>query len=239
MKIYDIKGNVIYESKLDSLKEALEESVKNNVPLYEANLYCADLEGSNLLGVSLTCANLIGANLMYANLNHSMLIGAILRNANLNYAVLNGAILDSANLNHARLYNANLYGAVLNGADLSGIEYDYSTIGLSYSCPMEGSFIGYKKAGGFIVKLKIPEDALRSSATTRKCRASKAKVLEIQNIDGSPSDVKAVCPKFDKTFIYKVGKTVEVEDFDTDRWHECASGIHFFIDRNDAVRYDC
>ena len=103
-------------------------------------------------------------------------------------------------------------------------------------CP-DGAFIGYKKASGYIVKLLVPEDAKRSSATTLKCRCSKAKVLEIQNLDGSKSDLKAVTSDRDKDFIYVVGEEKEVEGFDEDRWNECSTGIHFFISREMAVRY--
>ena len=38
-------------------------------------------------------------------------------------------------------------------------------------------------------------------------------------------------------FKYTVGETVEVKDFDPDRWNECSTGIHFFMDRQEAVEY--
>ena len=57
------------------------------------------------------------------------------------------------------------------------------------SCPDTGSFVGWKKAGGKIIKLEIPADAKRCSAISKKCRCDKAKVLEIQNLDGSISDI--------------------------------------------------
>ena len=41
----------------------------------------------------------------------------------------------------------------------------------------------------------------------------------------------------DKDFIYKVGEIVEVKDFDENRWEECSTGIHFFLTRDEAVRY--
>ena len=104
-------------------------------------------------------------------------------------------------------------------------------------CPEEGSFIGYKKAGGYIVKLEILSEAKRSSATTRKCRCSKAKVISITNLDGTPSDVKSVASNYDSEFIYNLGETVEVPNFDTNRWNECAPGIHFFITRQEAVDF--
>ena len=89
----------------------------------------------------------------------------------------------------------------------------------------------------YIVELEIPEDALRSSATSRKCRCSKAKVISITNVDGSPADVEVVYSKHDNTFTYEVGKMVTPDSFDEDRWHECAPGIHFFITRQEAVDY--
>ena len=86
------------------------------------------------------------------------------------------------------------------------------------------------------MKLEIAEDALRSSATSRKCRASKAKVLSITDADGNPAGDQ-VCSDHDKNFVYKVGEIVEVLDFDTNRWNECSSGIHHFITRAEAVKY--
>ena len=98
-------------------------------------------------------------------------------------------------------------------------------------------FIGFKKAGGYIVVLEIPEDARRLSATGRKCRCDKARVLEIQNPDGTKADIDAVHSNYDEGFIYKVGETVSVNNFDEDRWNECSTGIHFFINRQEAVEY--
>lgn len=121
--------------------------------------------------------------------------------------------------------------AIRRGADLRGAK------GCYLSCPSAGSFIGWKKASGYIVKLQIPEDAQRSSATGDKCRCDKALVLEIQNLDGTKADVDTIHSDHDLTFVYTVGATVEVSDFNENRWRECATGIHFFIDRRAAVEY--
>ena len=106
-------------------------------------------------------------------------------------------------------------------------------------CPEEGDFIGWKKAEGnkVIVKLHIPSDAKRSSATTRKCRCSKAEVIAIYNLDGTEAGETTCHSDYDNSFIYEVGKTVEVTDFSEDRWSECAKGIHFFINRQEAINY--
>ena len=214
--------------------------------LYGANLYGADLRGANLYGADLRGADLYGANLYGANLYGADLRGADLRDADLREADLRRADLRGADLYGADLYGANQYGANLYGADLRGANLRganlrgadlYGAIGTYMACPTDGSFIGWKKASGYIVKLQIPEDARRSSAGCEKCRCDKAFVIEIQNIDGSNADIETICSDHDENFVYAVGATVEVSDFDGDRWNECAPGIHFFIDRRAAVEY--
>lgn len=139
-----------------------------------------------------------------------------------------------ANLCDADLCDANLCCANLCGANLRGAK---NVPFIPMVCPESGSYIAYKKASGVIVVLRILEDALRSSATGRKCRASKAEVLKIENLDGSPSDVDKVASSYDRSFIYRPGEIVSVDDFDTNRWNECAPGIHHFINRQEAVNY--
>ena len=154
--------------------------------------------------------------------------------ANLYRADLSGADLSLANLSLANLYRANLSGADLSEANLSGAK----NINYPIACPEKGSFIAFKKAsGGFIVELEIPEDAKRCSATTRKCRCSKARVVSITNPDGTETEVTSVASKRDAGFVYKVGEVVEVPNFDENRWNECSTGIHFFITRDEAVDY--
>ena len=201
--------------------------------LRDADLRGADLRGANLSGANLRGANLRGAYLRGAYLSDADLYGANLSGANLSGADLSGANLSGANLRGADLSGANLSGANLRGADLSDAKDIYFPI----ACPEEGDFIGFKKAQGYIVKLKITEDAKRCSATGRKCRCSKAEVLSITNKYGSDSGVTEVRSDHDKRFIYRVGETVEEPNFCDDRWQECSPGIHFFITREEAVRY--
>ena len=51
------------------------------------------------------------------------------------------------------------------------------------------------------------------------------------------TDERIVKSSHDSSFTYEVGKTVEVQDFDTNRWEECTRGIHFFINRQEAINY--
>ena len=235
----DLRGANLHEADLH-------EADLYEADLYEANLYGANLRGANLreadlyeanlYGANLHGANLRGADLYGANLYEANLRGANLRGADLYGANLYGADLRGANLRGANLYGANLRGANLRGADLYGADLRGAK-GTYMACPTDGSFIGWKKASGYIVKLQITEDARRSSAGGEKCRCDKAYVVEIQNIDGTKADIETVHSNHDANFVYTVGATVEVSDFDGDRWNECAPGIHFFIDRRAAVEY--
>ena len=182
--------------------------------------------------------------LNHTDLSHFDLRGANLRDADLRGANLRDADLRDANLSGADLHDANLRDDDLGGANLSGADLRYADLHgaeevpyIPMVCPEEGDFIGWKKAGNKIVKLHIPQDALRSSATTRKCRCNKAEVIEIYNIDGTIADERIVSSGYDFSFTYEVGKTVEVQDFDSNRWNECTRGIHFFINRQEAINY--
>ena len=187
-------------------------------------------------GVKGERAYLINTDLSQAYIRDWDLCGADLRGAN-----LRGADLRGADLREANLMDAYLSEAYLKHANLYRAKNNYPI-----ACPEKGSFIGFKKANMLdvmeramecIVELEIPADALRSSATSRKCRCSKAKVLSITNLDGTDADTDVAYSSHDPSFIYKIGEIAEVADFDTDRWNECSTGIHFFITRQEAVDY--
>ena len=169
-----------------------------------------------------------------------------LHDANLRYANLCGADLHGANLYDADLSDADLSYADLSDVDLRDANHVQLSIAKISILPDEGDIIGWKKAWtdgtmppkSVIVKLLIPADAQRSNATGRKCRASTARVLDLQDKQGNslPSDTTAYSGH-DTDFTYKKGETIHVENFDTNRWKECAPGIHFFITRIEAAEY--
>ncbi len=215
-----------------------------------ANLTGADLSGANLFeanlsGAHLSWAKLLRTNLSKANLFEANLSGANLVGGNLSRTHLPGADLSKANLSKANLSGANLSGANLSGADLSEalnidtLSWDSNTAFYPLQCPETGTYTAYKKANNLIVELEIPYDALRSSATSRKCRASKARVISITDLAGHPAGDRvlsdyAYSPKIE----YIVGQTIEIPNFDTNRWHECAPGIHHYITREEAVKHE-
>ena len=227
----------------DKLKKILDQHKKwlvcdggKRADLKHTDLRGADLRGANLEGADLEGAFLYEADLRNTDLRYANLKGAVLEHANLSYASLKGACLKGACLRGACLQWVDLQGADiaradLQGADLEHVLHDETTNFFALQCPEEGAFIGWKKCeNGVLVKLLIPEDAKRSSATSRKCRASKAIVLEVIGAEKGIS-------KNDMNFIYEVGKEMIPDFFDGNRWNECSHGIHFFITKAEAEKY--
>ena len=216
-----------------------------NADLSGAYLSGANLFGADLSGADLSKAKIKGAYLIWADLSNANLSGADLRNAKIKNANLSNANLMNANLRGANLVFVTLSGADLSGADLSGANIRNATIqgaknvpdGLPMACPEEGSFVAWKKVEGcYIIKLEIPEDAKRSSATSKKCRCDKAKVLEIIDWETGEKIDEVVNTNF-ASCTYKVGEMVYPDSFDDKRWNECSNGIHFFVNMDEAVYY--
>lgn len=116
-------------------------------------------------------------------------------------------------------------------------------------CPDEGEFIGYKKAWAIddglkypvLITLRIPADARRSSGFERKCRCDKATVVKMEWANPSAhSDPNVYVARslFDGHFVYTAGKEVTPRNgFYEDRWDVCSGGIHFFMNKQEAMDY--
>lgn len=109
--------------------------------------------------------------------------------------------------------------------------------------------IGYKIAKNVegarvVVTLEIPGDALTNMARstvsfreTAKHRASKAKVLAIEDASGT-SYTTATSFSYDKkSLTYNVGETIEEPSYNTDPEQVCSEGIHYFLTRRVAELY--
>jgi hypothetical protein len=137
-------GKVLFRSySAETLKDALEQAVQQ-----EINLNWADLDGASLVRASLDGASLVGARLDGASLVGARLDGASLVGARLDGARLDGASLVGARLDGARLVRASLVGARLDGASLVGarlvranlkpIQDDFDAVLLAAVSEMDG-----------------------------------------------------------------------------------------------------
>lgn len=116
-------------------------------------------------------------------------------------------------------------------------------------CPDEGEIIGYKKAWAVddglrcpvLITLRIPADARRSSGFGRKCRCDKATVVKMEWVNPrrhSDPNVYMACSGISENFVYTEGKEVKPRNgFCTDRWNVCSGGIHFFMNKQEAIDY--
>ena len=228
-----ITHEIIFEDDSNTMKDCVINAILSGADLGGANLRFADLRGADLRGANLRFADLRFADFRGANLRFADLRGANLGDANLRGANLGDADLRDAYLGGANLGGANLGGANLRGADL-GDAKDIPFISLS--CPSDGEFIGWKKVSNKLVRLLIPSDAKRSSSTSNKCRCDKAKVLEITDLDGSNPITSVINNNYIETQ-YVVGEMVFPDSFDENRWNECSHGIHFFINKQEAINF--
>ena len=159
-------------------------------------------------------------------------------------AKLYNADLSNADLRYVNLYNAKLYNANLSNADLSNADLRYANL---YNAKLynfeklrKGVIIDkpvrvFKKCiGNNIVELELLKGSIVFSINNKKCRTNKAKVISINGMCEKGLKCRS---SFDNKFIYKVGKTVEVKDFDLMYNVECSSGIHFFWTKEEAEDY--
>ncbi|MBB3411262.1 hypothetical protein FHT87_005215 [Rhizobium sp. BK316] len=217
-------GEVKFTAEIDCDENALL-SVKLGLAVKWAIKEKADLRSANL-----SSANLRYADLRYADLRSADLRYANLSSADLRYANLSSADLRYANLSYADLRYADLRSADLSSANLSSAKNAELAIAMTRILP-EGSLIGWKKCmDGVIVKLRIPEEAKRSHAFGRKCRAEYADVIEVIGGEFGIS-------LHDRKTKYVAGQRITPDKFDEDWAEECSNGIHFFVTRLEAENY--
>ena len=218
--------------------------------LNDVNFYKSDLRGANLCQTllqhtnlsyadfreaTLNDADIFNSNLSYADFGNASLVGAYLPRSNLTRADFQGANLGWADLHSCVFCDTDLRDCNFMYANLRGSEYvPY----IPFQCPSDGAFVGWKKVNNVLIKLEIPADAKRSSATTNKCRCDKAKVLGFYDLNSTELNIDKIINHSYNTCEYIKGEMVYPDSFDEDRWNECSHGIHFFINKQDAINYN-
>ena len=200
-----------------------------HIQFHNCNLSYSNFDGAALRNATLRNSEAIKTSfnqtdLHHADLRHSSFIESYCLETNFEFALLFDVNFTNSNLKYANFYNAGI-----EKANFSNVEMNFATTFLGTQCPEEGSFIAFKSCGDYLVKLKVSENAKRSSATTYKCRCDSAEVLSIKDIYGN--SISSIHSNFDKNFIYEIGKTVKIDNFDDDWRIECSNGIHFFMSK--------
>jgi len=198
-----------------------------------SNFRDSDFRGSDFSYSNFRDSDFRGSDFSYSNFRDSDFRDSDFRGSDFSYSNFRDSDFRGSDFSYSNFRDSDFRGSVIN-------EYSF---GLTINCPEEGSFIGYKKAQNLIVVIEIQADSKRSSATTYKCRASKIKVLRIENLDNTLSKLTEVESDYnnylsdDQKIAYRIGEIIEIKNFDENRFNECSSGIHFFINRKMAVCY--
>lgn len=244
-----------YECEDNTMKKTVENAVKHHVDLSNANLCGADLTNANLTNIKACNATFRDAVLKNAVLDNGILvntdfvrtdlINTSFRMANVSLGNFISASMQNTVFSYADIYNArfesNITGAVFSNCKGYKHMFEYRE-GIPMNCPSDGAFIGWKiimddYSNIYLVKLQIPEDARRSSSFGRKCRCDKAKVLEIKNMRTGELVSSVVNDSYYKPTRYTCNEMVYPDSFDENRWIECSNGIHFFINKDEALNY--
>lgn len=198
-----------------------------------------------------------GFDLRHARFDCCILTGTVFKDCNMDYAVISKCVLDS----NTKFINCSFNKTRIEFVDLSGVYFSGTKLDNAlFSCvknlpsdmfplllrPASGEFKGYKAVdigndNYCIAELYIPEDAKVVNAyNSRKCRASKAKVMKFYSLDGKELDIQSAYSIFvsdDDRINYIKGEYVYPDKFVESREIECINGIHFFITFDEAVEY--
>jgi hypothetical protein len=205
--------------------------------LSDIDLGGQDLSNINFSGTSFLHVNLKDAKMDHTDVSKALFLECPMQRVRLTNSDAACAVFREIDFTGADFSGSNFFCAALEGAILDEVKDDENTRFFRLACPATGAFLGWKiGANRRLIRLLIPADARRTSATGYACRCDKAKVLSIKSIDGTVSYEWASATVNDQ-FIYKAGEWAYPHDFNPYRWVEDAPGIHFFLERQQAIDY--
>ncbi|NLY09415.1 MAG: pentapeptide repeat-containing protein [Tissierellia bacterium] len=214
----------------------------SRIDITEETFENEDFSSGKYINIDFSRANFINCNFDGADFSYSSFQDCFMPDTSCINTVFRkvdfkGADMRRCNLTGADISGAYLYAAVLEDAVVKDIIYDSETRYFIMKCPEKGGFVGYKTCfNDRLVTLFIPEDARRTSATMDSCRTDKAFVVSIKSYDGKQDFAEAMS-YVDENFIYRKGETIEVKDFNPDRWRDSTTGMHFWMTKEEAMRY--
>ena len=236
------------------------ESLGHHIEFIDSNMSCTIVSSTNFVDITFSNVELMNAIIV----DSSLCINHITKCSNaLNMKVLDSELVtyvpgknyDNRNIGLDRFKGANIpsYSCPETGS-FTGWKITIDKV--ADTTTMKDRIEYEKIYNGFpsikLVKLTIPARAERSSGLGKKCRCSKAKVEAVYDLvynkKGRPNNISSYNIKRSKLtttyscfpskpIVYKVGKTVIADKYDMDRWQTCSNGIHFFMNKSDALQF--
>lgn len=235
-------NHIIKEELADILKAR---NPKDRLDLRNAEFVSMDLSGWDLSNCDFSDASFIDMTMDGVNLDNCIMQSAwftgknSLRGAKMTNSSLREVGFRYVDLTNADISGSDIYCSILEKAVLDGIVHDEKTEWFEMKCPPEGTaFIAWKCCIDLrVVQLLIPKDAKRVMATLETGRVNRAKVLSIKSVDETESYDWAQST-VDQDFFYYTGKYVEPSNgFQEDRWMDSSQGLHFFLEREQCIKY--
>lgn len=232
----------------DYTSEQILEMIRNQEPgqkleLRECKLEDVDLSGQHLANIDFEWTNFFNVDMTgtvfeHCDLNHVWFKDCKVRGIKFLYCDVQEANFRWMDFTGADFSGSNFHHTLLEYTTLDDVKDNDDTKFYRLACPESGPFIAWKCCTDLrVVQLLVPADARRVSATAETCRCDKAKVLSIKSIDETKKYDWAQST-VDPNFYYEVGKWVTpANEFQPDRWMDSSPGIHFFMDRQQAVDY--
>lgn len=147
--------------------------------------------------------------------------------SNFQNSIIGRMITSSAKLDDIDIEYANFTSKNIINCFNHSQTYNTSTFGMILKEPM----IGYKKTlEDVIITVEIPIGAVVFSINGSKCRANKAKIIDMQGH-------KQLTSWYDSSMKYHLNEEIEIENFDMRYNVECSSGFHFFKTYAEAEAY--
>lgn len=251
---YIIPSGVVFPNELKNI--AFTGCVFTNNTFYNTTFDTCEFTRCDMSYTTFTNCKFRSSAFTYTDLHNSNFVCCQFDCGWFDFVNLNSVKFMYTNFEYFRLYNLTFQSCSFShckcdidcqeNCDFSRAVFVETNLNVQSHVPDTGSFIGWKKAvinhdsyeddEYYIVKLRIPEDARRSNAGNTKCRADKAYVEDIQDLDGNSVD-KVVESIWDSKFKYQKWQIVTEPNFCENRFEECARGIHFFLNREDAVNF--
>lgn len=227
--------------ELSRLKTLIEqEKEKENGILRDLYIYGENLYSINFSGLTLENVEFDRCNLDLCKFNNAELLST-----DFNTCIINRIYFGTCKIKKVDFIRCLLDEVYFTNSSFDNVDFDFSTL-LDVKLPerenirrgviLKEDLIGYKKGrNAEIITLLIPKGSVVFSINNNKCRTNRAKVLEIKNSFGR--NVETAISDFDHTFVYKVGQSYEIDNFDTRYNIECGTGIHFFKTLEEAIQY--
>ena len=234
MKILDIDLSNIDISNSSFNKMIIQNIKINNVKMEQCSFKGTKFNNIYFNNVKASFSNFSTTDMNNIHINESEFDNTIFYNVMIDKLKTNYTDFYSAEFIDSKIKHSHMINTMLENTVMKNLNND----AFPEICPPIGrSFIGYKKVKDKILTLEILKDSKRVSLIYDNCRCNKAKVIKIEEMDGSTSNITEIASDYNMHFIYKLNQVVQSPTFNENRFDEFTDGIHFYMSKNQAKNF--